>query len=294
MVESFGRGPFCLNTIGMGLAFILGIMTSEKAGFMKNLLLKPSSCMKFSQVLLLSFFTVSVLAQEKVKRAPASASVPDEEQIIAPKGEVALVDIWLKDDDAGVMASMRDRLQRWDEIDQYAKLWNLESTNLYETPDMDERRGMILGNILKYADKRLAGEIKNAEEGSTFHTVGKVEKAIKPQASVSVAKDFALKFKARPLTGKAMVELRNPYFQYETTIGLNGTVRTIASKEFKDIGLKAGSEFHLGDEKWIAFVDQELSQNVKARLSSTNNKPAFADSAADKKIEMMASFPVDF
>lgn len=283
----------------MGLAFILDIMTLMKAGFMKNLLLKPCNCLKLSQVLLFSFLTVTTFAQEKVievslQRAPASASVPDEEQILSPQGDIALVDIWLKDDEAGVMASMRDRLQRWEDLDQYAKLWNLESTNVYETPDVDERKSMILGNIFKYADKRLAGEIKNAEEGSTFHTVGKVEKAIKPQASVNVAKDFALKFKARPLTGKAMVELRNPYFQYETTIGLNGTVRTIASKEFKDIGLKAGSEFHLGDEKWIAFVDQELSENVKARLSSTNNKPAFADSAADKKIEMMASFPVDF
>lgn len=261
---------------------------------MKNLLLKPMICIKLSHILLLSFFTVSILADDSVRRTPASGNVPDEEQIITPRSEIAAIEVWLKDDDAGVMASMRDRLQNWENTDHYAKLWNLESTNLHQTPAIEDRKSMILGNVLKYADKRLAGEIKNAEEGSTFHAVGKVEKAIKPQASVTVAKDFALKFKARPLTGKAMVELKNPYFQHETTISLNGAIRTIASKEFKDLGLKAGSEFQIGDERWIAFVDQELTQNIRARLSSTNNKPAFIDSAADKKIEMMASFPVEF
>ncbi len=261
---------------------------------MKNLLLKPSTCIKLSQLVLLSFCTFTIWAKDSIQRSPASGNVPDEEQILAPKTDIALMNVWLKDDDAGVMASMRDRLQNWDNIDQYARLWNLESTNLHQTPDIEDRKNMILGNLLKYADKRLAGEIKNAEEGSTFHTVGKVEQAIKPQASVTVAKDFALKFKARPLTGKAMVELRNPYFQHETTISMNGNIRTIASKEFKDTGFKAGSEFQVGDEKWIAFVDQELSQNIKARLSSTNNKPDFIGSAADKKIEMMATFPVEF
>lgn len=267
---------------------------------MKKLLLRPTHCLKISQLMLFSFLTLSVSAHEletklEALRVPASSSVPDEDQIISPiDNDVVLVDVWLKDDDAGVMSQMRNNLQRWDQIDQYAKTWNLESTNLYNTPDVDQRKSMILGNVLKYADKRLAGEIKNAEEGSTFHKVGQVEKAIKPQASVSVSKDFSLKFKARPLTGKAMIELRNPYFQHETTLALNGTIRTIASKEFKEIGLKAGSEIQLGDSRWVAFVDQQINSNIKARLSSTNNKPSFTDSAADKKVEMMASFPIDF
>lgn len=278
----------------MGLALLKGKMTLERAGFMKNVSVSYSQCLKIGQILVLSFLTLSALASEKVARSPSSATVPDEEQILAPQPEVALVDVWLKDDDAGVMSGMRDRLKTWDEIDEYAKRWNLESTNLYNTPEVDERRSMILGNVFKYADKRLSGEIKNAEEGSTFHTVGKVEKALKPQTSVNVGGEFALKFKARPLTGKAMVELKNPYFQHETTLGLNGTVRTVASKEFKEAGIRAGSEIHLGDTKWIAFVDHELSAHVKTRVSSTNNKPEFTNSAADKKIEMMASFPIDF
>lgn len=263
---------------------------------MKKLLGSPSQCLKISQVLLFSFLTANCLAKEikQHDRKPASSGAPDEEVIVAPQSLNIWVEVWLKDDDSGVMSGIRERLANWDKTDQYAKQWNLESTELYNTPSVDDRKKMILGNVWKYADKRLAGEIKNAEEGSTFHSVGKVEKALKPQASVSVAKDFALKFKARPLTGKAIIELRNPYFQYETTVALNGNLRTIASKEFKEVGLRAGSEFHTGDSMWIAFVDHELTSNVKARLSSTNNKPQFIDSAADKKIEMMASFPVDF
>jgi len=263
---------------------------------MKTLIHSTSRCLKTSQVLLFSFLTVNCFATElnDLNRKPSSSGAPDEEVIVAPQSLNTWVEVWLKDDDSGVMSGMRDRLLSWDKTDEYARQWNLESTELYDTPSVDERKKMILGNVWKYADKRLAGEIKNAEEGSTFHSVGKVEKALKPQASVSVAKDFALKFKARPLTGKAIVELRNPYFQYETTIALNGNLRTIASKEFKDAGLRAGSEFHTADSTWIAFVDHDLTSNVKARLSSTNNKPQFTDSAADKKIEMMASFPVDF
>ena len=219
-------------------------------------------------------------------RAPASAF--DEEVLTVPLEQKVIVKSLFAEDDAGVMKGVRDSLTSWQSTEDYAKRWNLESTHLYKTPTTQEKSKYISTNILRYVDKRFAGEMKNAEEGSTFHTVGKLEEALRPDATVPVSRYISVKFKVRVLEGKAIMEVKNPWVESNATASSNGNVKILTKKDFNKIGMSPGVEYNLKESQWIAFVDQEVTKNIKARVSSTT-MPNGND--ADKRVEMTASFP---
>lgn len=249
-------------------------------------------CPKFrhlSLVMILSFLSISAFSLDhKVGKSRSPASAFDEEVLTVPLEQKVMVQSLFAEDDAGVMKGMRDSLNSWQDTEDYAHKWDLESTNLYKTPTTKEKTKFITKNLIRYADKRLAGEVRNAEEGSTFHTVGKVEKSLRPNASVPVSKYISLKFKARVLQGKAIMEVRNPLIECNATVGANGKAKILTKKDFTQLGTSAGVEYNVNEAQWISFVDQEITKNIKARMSSTT-MPNGND--ADKKLEMMASFP---
>jgi len=130
--------------------------------------------------------------------------------------------------------------------------------------------------------------MKNAEEGSTLYSMRRVEKSLRPNASVPVSKYISLKFKARVLQGKAIVDVKNPWVDCSATVGANGKARVLTKKEFKELGTSTGFEYKLNEAQWVAFVDQQLTDNIKARVSSTSSA---SGNDADKRVEMNASFP---
>jgi hypothetical protein len=239
---------------------------------------------------LLTLISADLYARSS-ERTPASA-VPDEEVLTAPFEQKVLIQSLFADDDAGVMRGVRGALESYQQTEDYAKKWHLESTGLYNTPTTTEKRNLISRNIIKYADKRLAGEIKHSEAGSTLHSIGKAEKALRPNAVVGISKTVSLKFKARVLQGKVIMEVKNPWIECDTSLSARGKLRVITKKEFKDMGLSSGVEMNLTDGESIIFADQELTKNIKARISSNqlNHQNAFANDA-EKRLELMASFP---
>lgn len=242
----------------------------------------------FSTLLSVSAFSTEI-NKVTMKRGPASAY--EEEVLTVPLETKPVIKSLFAEDDAGVMVGMRNTLAGWDDKEAYAKQWNLQSTNLYNTPSTQEKTKFILKNLTRYADKRLAGEMKNAEEGSTMASVSRMEKSLRPNASVPVNKYLAIKFKARVLQGKAIVELRNPWVETSATIGANGKAKVLTKKDFNQLGTSTGVEYNVNEAQWIAFVEQEINENIKARLSSTT-QPNGND--ADKRMEMNASWPFNF
>lgn len=260
---------------------------------MKTEKIKANRCQKFRHLSLctiLSLLTSTVFCAEvnrvAIKRAPSSAI--EEEVLTAPIEQKVFIKTIFAEDDAGVMKEMRDSLSSWDKTEEYAKKWNLQSTGLYHTPTTSEKGKFISKNLVRYADKRLAGEMKNAEEGSALYTARNVEKSLRPNASVPVSKYISLKFKARVLQGKAIMEVRNPWIDCNATVSANGRAKLLTKKDFKELGTSTGVEYNVNESQWIAFVDQEVTNNIKARLSSTG-QPNGND--ADKRFEMNASFP---
>lgn len=240
----------------------------------------------FTILTLLSASASALTTMNATSRSPASAF--DEEVLTVPLEQKIVVQSLFAEDDAGVMRGTRDQLNAWENTEEYAKLWDLESTNLYKTPSTTDKTKFITKSIMRYVDKRIAGEVKNAAEGSTFHAVGQVEKSLRPNASVPVSKYISLKFKARILQGKAIVEVRNPWIDCNATVGANGKMKVLTKKDFNQLGTSTGFEYKVNEAQFVAFIDQEINKNIKARISSTSQADG---NDADKRLEMTASFP---
>jgi hypothetical protein len=190
------------------------------------------------------------------------------------------------------LLGIRNTLLSYQQTEDYAKMWHLESTGLYLTPDTLHKQHYIAGNILNYADKRLAGEIRRAEAGSSLESIGKAEQALRPNAEVGVSKNISLKLKIHVLQGNAIAEVKNPWLEANASLSSNGKLRLTTRKEFKQIGFCSGAEFNFTDGDSVIYSDQQLTRNIKARASTiqvNHQRPLSID--ADKRLELMATFP---
>lgn len=194
----------------------------------------------------------------------------------------------LVEDDAGVLSDMRSKFMGWKKTEDYARNWNIESTGLFKVPTEQKRKEFFNRRILKYADKRFSGEVKNAERGSTLHRVGKVHKALRPQTTASITDNIKVRFKARVLQGKIIMKVENPYLEYESSVNADGRVRMHAKKDFKQLQLKASMDYDAMEEEYVARVDRPLTQKLTARVSSAQNhrKVAFSGQS-NKTVELL-------
>jgi hypothetical protein len=183
------------------------------------------------------------------------------------------------------MREIKSSLITWDNTDEYAKKWDIKSTGLYYTPNTAQKRLYIASKALPYADKRLAGEMKNAEEGSTLRNIGNIEKSLRPNATVNVSKNFGFKFKARILQGKGTIEVKNPWIDCNADITATGSAKVITRKEFKQLGLASGFEYSVNDSQMFGYVDQRITGNVNARISNSRGP------SSESRLELTASFP---
>lgn len=254
---------------------------------------KLPGCLKFRQLFILVFAittTSTSLSQAaenyvsaNVSRKPAA--VEEEVLTIPLTNETFSNEFIFAEDDAGVMKDMKESLSAWEKTEEFARIWDLQDTGVYSTPTTSQKGKYISKKMLRYADKRLSGEMKKADEGSTLHRVSRVEKQLRPNASVNLSKNFGLKFKARVLQGKATVEFKNPWVECNATVGANGKARVVSRKEFKSLGLASGAEYSVNDSQFLTYVDQQITDNVKARVSNISGNDA------DSRVEMTASFP---
>ena len=251
-------------------------------------------CLSFRQLvcgalLCLTFQTSAadeVSTKQSVSRKPSAV---DEEVLTVPlNNESFFTNAKIfAEDDAGVMRDLKSSLQAWEKTEEYARVWDLKSTGLYNTPTSTQKGQYIGKKMMRYADKRLSGEMKNSEEGTALHKMKTVEKNLRPNASVNVSKNFGLKFKARVLQGKAIVEVKNPWIECNATVAVNGKTKVITRKEFKELGLASGAEYDVNLSQFLTYVDHQLTDNIKARVSNTSQSGLETDSRA----EISASFP---
>ena len=262
---------------------------------MKNLtLLKMKNlhnCLSFRHVIcglaICLTFKVSAVETSKLLLSRNPAAV-DEEVLTVPlttNDSFFTNANMFSDDDSGVMRDMKDSMSSWEKTEEYAKLWDLQSTGLYNTPSTTQKKNYISKRLLKYADKRLSGEMKNASEGTTLYKMKTVERNLRPNATVNVTKNFGFKFKARVLQGKAIVEVKNPWIECNATLTASGKAKVITRKEFKELGLASGAEYSVNDSQFLTYIDQQLTDNIKARVSNT------AGINDDSRAEITASFP---
>ncbi|OFZ24323.1 MAG: hypothetical protein A2381_04825 [Bdellovibrionales bacterium RIFOXYB1_FULL_37_110] len=235
---------------------------------------------------------VAIANEDLVNRAPANF-IPDDDIEITPFEQTLWIENAMQEDDAGVLRSMKNEVMKWQEKREYAHNWNLESTGLYFYPEQAEQTRFIEKNMLKYFDKRLSGEVKKAEEGSTLAKVGKAHQALKPSAEVGVFSKVKIKFKAQILLRQARVHLENPWVQYYFFANSDGDLRMHMKKDFSSFETYANLDYDIDDKYWEASVSKKLYNNIYGTiLSHQTPKQMMFSHESDKiiKINYFRSF----
>lgn len=227
------------------------------------------------------------MAISEIQRSPANI-IPDDELEVEPARHTLWFEDLIVEDDRGVMVGMREQLRRWQEVELYSEQWDLESTGLYRTPDLEAKKRYLQKNLLRYLDKRLAGEVRRAEKNSTLHRVGKVQNALRPKAEAKLSEKIKVKFRAKVLQGRAFMIVSNPWVDNRTTVTLSGDVEISMSKSLKDFGINTRVRYQVDDGLWLAELDKSITRKITARISSSqNDKTLLFDKESNKTIQLM-------
>jgi hypothetical protein len=184
----------------------------------------------------------------------------------------------LVEDNRGVLVSIKNQLNDWREKEEYAQKWNLESTGLYWTPEREEKQKYLEKSMLRYADKRLSGEIKNAPSGSTLHKIGKVQKALKPAAKINIAPQTKFRLKARILQRHARASIENPYVDSEFNYYLaDDSMNAKIGKRNDDWGINTYFNYDITKEEyWYDFSKDFFSTGISTSMSYEFTKERYS------------------
>lgn len=223
-------------------------------------------------------FEQYTIIEKKANRGPASAIPRDDMESLPLENKIWLRNVFVEDS-SGVMTGMAAQLNEWDRVEEYRRNWDIQSTGLYETPDRERKKAWFNRMLLRYADKRLSGELKHAEEGSTMQRVRAVKQALRPNTEAQISNNIKLKFKARIIQLRAIMNVINPWVESETTFNARGEVNSRLAKNFKDLGVRAELNYQVTDGVYNAQISKPLSQNITAVVSSaqSDREVAFAD-----------------
>lgn len=225
-------------------------------------------------------------AQRAPSRAPANF-VPDDQIEPLPLEQKLWIQEILIDDDAGVLNAVRSNFEHWQEKEEYVRRWKVEAVGPLATPTQEQKKAYLMKQLLRYADKRISGEIKNSEEGSTFHNIGQVEQALSPKVEAKISSNIKVKVRAKVLRGEAIILLNNPWIDNSITVKLNGRVNVHMEKTLEDFGVRTAVDFDVKDGIYVARVEKPLTEEITARISATQDMgdaPFTGDS--DSRIEL--------
>jgi len=229
--------------------------------------------------------------EEVPLRKPANL-VPDDEMEVVPVRQILWTEQILVEDDAGVLNNMQNQITEWDSRRNYVEMWDLESTGLYGPPTEAHKRSYVGTNLLRYFDKRLAGEIKNADDNSALRAVGQVHKTLRPKAEARISENVKLRFKAQALQGKAYFILENPYVETQTLVTATGRVELTVAKSLKPLGVATRVNYYANRGEYVGEVDKILTDHIVARYSSRqNDKTMMFNRQSDQTIQLIFSHP---
>ena len=175
------------------------------------------------------------------------------------------------EDDRGILRQMKDQFQEWRENQEYVEKWNLEGFGNYSIQDTPAKKSYLSKMLLKYLDKRISGEIKKAEEGTTFHRIGQVQQALSPSATLKFSDLVKLRLKVRILEGKGELHLENPYIGAKSEFYKTGEVKVVLNKNMTDLGLYYHTDYSPLEGHYVASLSKSLIDNVSAKVSSSQS-----------------------
>lgn len=225
-------------------------------------------------------------AQRAPSRGPANF-VPDDQIEPLPLEQRLWIQDILIDDDAGVLEAVRNNFQVWEEREEYVRRWNVAAVGPLVTPTQQEKKAYLMRQLLRYADKRISGEIKRSDEGSTFHSIGQVEKALSPKVEAQLSSKIKVKVRAKVLRGQINVLINNPWVDNNISVRLNGAINVHMEKNLEQLGVRTTLDYDFNNGIYVARIEKPLTNEIAARFSATQDTgvaPFTSDS--DSRIEL--------
>ncbi|EQC47094.1 hypothetical protein [Bacteriovorax sp. Seq25_V] len=231
----------------------------------------------------------------KIKSRMPQSFTADVDFVAAPEKEDPWYAHIFVEDDSGVLNQMRANFANLEANDEYTRNWDMESTGLYSYSTQEQRVTYFNKYILKYVDKRISGEVKKAEEGSTLAAVGNVQKALKPQTDVNFAQNMKLKIRAKVLQGEVYMDFINPYVDSRTTLSLSGDINMNVKKEFKEYRGVASVDYNPKDGNYVTQFDKYITDALVARVSSSQDqsRSVFSEDS-DARFQLMYARPFNY
>lgn len=185
------------------------------------------------------------------------------------------------EDDRGILRGMKDQFAQWNEQQAYVEKWNLEGFANYNVVDTNEKKAYLNRMIIKYLDKRISGEIKKADEGTTLHRIGQVQQALKPSATVEISSGVKARFKARILEGEATLSLENPWLDARSEFNKDGEVKVIFDKNYEEYGISYSTNYFPLENNYVTTISKKITAELVANLSTaqTDSQMMFSDAA---------------
>ncbi len=230
---------------------------------------------------------------QHASRAPANFIALDQADP-APLEKTRWIQGLLIPDSAGVLDQLKTDIKNWQELEDYRNKWDIESSGLYNTPELRRKQKYFAKTLLKYGDKRLSGELKNAKSGSTLHRIKTAEKALSPKVEAHITKNIRIKFRARVLQSNGTLFIRNPYVSYHINLRTSGKAKMHLGKKIKRLGLSAKVDYDMNEEEYIARVDKKITRHISSTLSSSQsikNRPFSQASDRTIKLNYTSRFP---
>ncbi len=228
-----------------------------------------------------------VIVSAKGGRAPASYA-PSDDLAPAPLNKESFSSQIWAEDNSGILKSMQRDFKRWEMLDEYAKNRNLQSTGLYDTPNADVRTRYLKKRMVKYLDRRLAGEMKSAKKGSALNRVKQIQKTLRPAAEAQVSKRIKVKFKARLLEGRAVARIENPWVKTEVSNKIGGSTEVKAIRSIASLQVNASLNYQVNKKQWEMAINRPLSKAMMAKISSTQSSKDMAfGGSSDRKAEVI-------
>ena len=229
-----------------------------------------------------NYYYYDTLNDDYFRGRTTSSLSPNDEVIYSPFTQQN--NTWLNqimvDDDDQTLEQVRQTLQNWQQMEEFSRMWNLESTGLYQTPPDGEKVNYLSKNMIRYIDKRIAGEVKNAKDGSTLKNIGQIQEALRPGTQVNISKDFKIKMRMQVLQGQASFQLQNPWIGFVAEGTASGKLKVCFDKNFSNLGGQAEVKYEYPYDKWTASYEQLITSYLKARFSSEKiGKLSFGEQA---------------
>ncbi|MFZ4712662.1 MAG: hypothetical protein ACOYL6_03015 [Bacteriovoracaceae bacterium] len=212
--------------------------------------------------------------------------VSQDEVIVVPRQNESWYEANMIDDDQGIMNAMRVDIRRWQEQQQYMDLWNLHNTGIFPETESSDLTKRVSRDMLRYADKRLSGEVKKADKKSNLYKVGQAQRGLSPTTSVNFMEGYAVKVQARALQGKTTFVFKNPYTNTYLDVTLGGRREFVTERWFYNL-FRTAINFRIDQSMYFTTFDYLITPSITVTLvsqQSTDSSPF--SGASDKRVQL--------